>query len=106
MPKNLKKKKDLQTFLTGFDYQLNSQTAKFADKHQMWEPEALAEQFELPKMNTVAKSDPLAELIRGELVGIEDTEQTPAKKKFEELFAENLNLAAEIGFDKEKLMAD
>ena len=57
-------------------------------------------------MGTVAKSDPLAELIRGELVGIEDAEQTPAKKKFEELFAENLNLAAEIGFDKEKLMAD
>ena len=57
-------------------------------------------------MRTVAKLDPLAELIRGELVGIQDVEQSPAKKPFNELFADDLNLAAAIGFDKEKLMAD
>ena len=57
-------------------------------------------------MGTVAKPDPLAELIRGELVGLQDVEQSPAKKPFHELFADDLNLAAAIGFDKEKLMAD
>lgn len=107
----MKKKKNLEKFLTGFDNQLKVKTVKFAEAQRQWKPEDLAAEFELPKMamhleNAPMKNDALSELIRGELESIDDAVEQARKMKFDELFEKDPELARSIGFDKDKLMAD